>query len=353
MTKQISVTEAALESMLAELEEMLVPKHEEPKPAAPVAAEAAPESILVVEPPPLVPEPLKDEPEKTVVVDSVEKIPEQNILRTADFYHADGAGTITALDVTAHKLNASPGFVIPPGAVIGASSIVTTGVAIPNSSIGLVTPGVGTALESTKVTERRIIVDTKTAEAPPKTEIYDRPTGQVNGLNYLVDPKVFQEDTLVHELNIDEAMTQQSAMRAFYGRLAALAQAQESQMKAKLEVIEAKLYVHHRAVLQASGEKVTDKAVEAAVKTDERWLRARTMYADAIAIAETNRSLTFALADRRDMLIQLAQDRRGEKMGQLRLLENNGRPGQGISSIDEHRQRVAQLYSKNPSEAPV
>lgn len=139
------------------------------------------------------------------------------------------------------------------------------------------------------------------------------------GLQHFVDVNAFKKDTLVTELNMDQAMMDQAGLRAYYGALAAYAEGQAARTKAKFEIIEAKLYDEHRKILAASGEKVTEKMVESAVKTDPRWLQGKNVVIEAETIAQVNKGLTFSLADRRDMLIQLGADRREEMKGNLRV----------------------------------
>lgn len=139
-------------------------------------------------------------------------------------------------------------------------------------------------------------------------------------LRYFVDPAAFKKETAVNNYNLDTCFMEQSSLRAYYGSMAAQAEAQASLSKTKFEVLEARLYDHHRKALAASGEKTTEKMVENAVKCDPRWLTGKERVIDAESIAAVNKALSVSLADRRDMLIQLGADRRDESKGQARLL---------------------------------
>lgn len=162
--------------------------------------------------------------------------------------------------------------------------------------------------------------------APPATKASaaKTPTGRTDpatGLGHYCDPEDFRRDTAISESNMDEAMIHQSGLRAFYGAQAAYAEAQAARVKARFEVIEAKLYDEHRKLLAADPTvKMTEKLVESTVKMDPRWLKAKNLVIEAESIASVNRGLTFAMADRRDMLIQLGADRREEFKGGLRIL---------------------------------
>lgn len=136
---------------------------------------------------------------------------------------------------------------------------------------------------------------------------------------FFVDVGQFRRDIAVGETNMDQAMMQQAGLRAFYGAQAAYAEGHANTLKAKFEILEAKLYDEHEKLLVAEGKKATVVQIEAAVKRDPRWFAGKSKVIEAEAIANVNKSLTFALADRRDMLIQLGSDRREEFKGQLRI----------------------------------
>lgn len=146
------------------------------------------------------------------------------------------------------------------------------------------------------------------------------PTIKPKGLQFFIDPNEFKKETQVKDYNLDSCFMEQSSLRAHYGAMAARAEAQASTAKVKFEVLEARLYDHHRKILIDGGAKVTEKMVENAVKTDPRWLAGKENVIEAETIAAVNKSLAISLADRRDMLIQLGADRRGEAQGQARLM---------------------------------
>lgn len=139
------------------------------------------------------------------------------------------------------------------------------------------------------------------------------------GLQFFVDPNAFKIETQIKAHDLDTCFMQQSSLRAYYGTMAANAEAQAARSKTKFEVLEARLYDYHRKALTDSGAKVTEKMVENAVKTDPRWLSGKESVIDADTIAAVNKALAISLADRRDMLYQLGADRRDEAKGQARM----------------------------------
>jgi hypothetical protein len=143
------------------------------------------------------------------------------------------------------------------------------------------------------------------------------------GLSFYVDVEDFKRTTSINEANLDNCIMEQSGLRATYGALAANAEAQHARLKARFEVREASLYDKHRKLLAESGEKVTEKAIENAVKLDPDWIKGKNAVIEADTIANINRALVFAIADRRDMLIQIGSDRRQEMGGALRIMEKD------------------------------
>jgi len=139
-------------------------------------------------------------------------------------------------------------------------------------------------------------------------------------LKFSIDPVQFNKETRLTEATLDTCMIEQSALRAFYGAQAANAEAQHARLKARFDVLEASLYDQARKDLTAAGEKVTEKAVENAVKLNPKWIAGKNTVIEAETIANINKALVASLADRRDMMIQLGADRREEYKGAARVL---------------------------------
>lgn len=182
-------------------------------------------------------------------------------------------------------------------------------------------------------TPRRVVVNadgTKTmpsfgkasppAPANEEDDGMPAPKAKAPALDFYVDVDDFRRTTTPTETNLDECMIQQSGLRAFYGAQAARAEAQHARLKVRFEVLEAKLYDEHRKQLAAGSEKVTEKAVENAIRLDPRYLQGKTRVIEAESIANVNRAMVDSLRDRASMVIQLCADRRDEFKGQARLM---------------------------------
>lgn len=164
-------------------------------------------------------------------------------------------------------------------------------------------------------------------EAPAKLKTTKRATPvETASRKYYIDPAEFQLQTAINPSNLDDAFVKQNSLRAYYGTQAAFAEGAASRAKARFEVSEADLYDTHRRRLSALSEKVTEKMVENAVKTDPRWIEAKNEMIDAETTASLNKAMAASLMDRRDMLIQLGADRRDEMKGQMRMMESAEMP---------------------------
>ena len=142
-----------------------------------------------------------------------------------------------------------------------------------------------------------------------------------NGLRFFLDPAKSQKDMTVTELNLDEVMMTQASLRTFYGVMHANAEAQAARVKRRVEVQEAQLYDKHRKLALAdTSVKVTEKAVENAVRLDPDYLRIHNILIEAESIVAINRATVEGIKDRRDMAIQLGADRRDENKGALRTM---------------------------------
>lgn len=157
------------------------------------------------------------------------------------------------------------------------------------------------------------------ADAPELSS--DVPQTAQAKMQYFVDVNQFNRDTKLTEATLDDAMMQQASLRAYYGTLAANAEAQHARLKVRFDVLEAKLYDEIRKLLAAGGDKVTEKMVENGVKLDPRWLKAKNAVIEADTIAAINKSLVASLGDRRDMMIQMGADRREGHKGAIRVME--------------------------------
>lgn len=140
-------------------------------------------------------------------------------------------------------------------------------------------------------------------------------------LQFYLDVEQFKTDIAVSEHNLDNAMMQQAGLFAWHAAESARAEAQHARVKLRFDVVEAKLYDRHRKALALTGEKVTEKMVENAVKMDPEYLQAKNLVIESEMLASFNKGAVEALRHRKDMIVQLGADRREEYKGQVRTMD--------------------------------
>jgi len=149
-----------------------------------------------------------------------------------------------------------------------------------------------------------------------------------------VDPEQLKRDVAFNVNDLDSAMMEHASLFVHYAEQAARARRQYERMKSTLEILESKLYALHRTKLmqeaadeaaQKEGkdkgkvDKVTEAQVTAAMKNDQRWWAAQQKLIDARMAYDLANDARAAFEQRKDMMVQIAVDRRTEREGQLRI----------------------------------
>lgn len=155
-------------------------------------------------------------------------------------------------------------------------------------------------------------------------ELPAHPNPKKTTLEFHIDVNEFRRDTRVSETNLDDCLMQQAGLVAEYVAKHAYSEAQAARVKLQVEIAEAKLYDTHRKAAAAratvTGDKVTEKMVENAVRTDPKYAAIQVRLIEAESIAAVNKGLVESLKQRRDMLIQLGADRREDGKGAARIM---------------------------------
>ena len=163
-------------------------------------------------------------------------------------------------------------------------------------------------------------------------------------LKFRPNVEAFQSDTKLTDATLDKCMLDQASLMAIYTARSANAEAQASRAKLKFELLEAGLYDAWRKELAKHSEKVTEKAIENAVRTDKKWIAAKLNLIEANSYADIHKGFVSSLHDRRAMLIQRGSDRREEMKGQMRITG-------GLSPSDSDIQRSRSSRSDFSSNA--
>lgn len=132
-------------------------------------------------------------------------------------------------------------------------------------------------------------------------------------LQTFVSAEELQRDITINMLDLDSAVIRHASLYVYYATQAALARRQFERTKAAVEILESRLDHHYRKQAIDEGKKVTENSIASSVKSDRRWHIAQDRLATARAIMDLANDAREAFAQRKDMIVQLAVDRRVER----------------------------------------
>lgn len=122
---------------------------------------------------------------------------------------------------------------------------------------------------------------------------------------------------------INEQLETQAARFAYWGSLATDANKRARTAKMMAEVIEAQLTAEVRNTWPEGGGQRSEWAVMTAVKLDLRWQEAWNQYYEAKQQAEILQVAKEGFAQRKDLLITISANLRGEMSGQVRIVKES------------------------------
>lgn len=140
-------------------------------------------------------------------------------------------------------------------------------------------------------------------------------------LKTFIDTAKLTQDLSINPVNLDDAMIGQAALYMYYAGLTIEARKQYERLKSTVGIIESKLYAENRARLISEGTKPTEGQINAATQTDTRWVAAQGKLIEAQGIWKMCEHAEQAFGQRKDMVLELARDRRKEREGEQRILE--------------------------------
>lgn len=146
------------------------------------------------------------------------------------------------------------------------------------------------------------------------------------GLKTYIDEKKLKEEISIDMVNLDSAMTSHAGLELHYATQSAHARFQYEKVKSLVEILEAKLDAEVRESLSesaaSSGKKApTEASIKAAVLVDKRYVAARSRLIEAQHIWKLCEAAENSFRSRKDMILEIARDRRKEREGDLRVLE--------------------------------
>ena len=141
-------------------------------------------------------------------------------------------------------------------------------------------------------------------------------------LKRFIDVEALKRDVSINPTNLDSAMMDHASLYVHYAVQTVDARRQHERLKHGFEILEATLDAEYREAFATEGKKVTENAIRNALVADRRWSGAQSKVIEAQSIWKLCEVAESALIQRKDLILEVARDRRKEKEGQLRVLEN-------------------------------
>lgn len=147
-------------------------------------------------------------------------------------------------------------------------------------------------------------------------------------LNTFIDSEKIRVDISINLEDLDRNMVEHAGLELHYSIQTANARRQYERIKNAVEILEAKIDagVRETALLgaeEAKGKKPTEAAIKAAVLADKRYSSGQAKLIEAQYIMKLCEATENAFHSRKDMLLEVARDRRKEREGNLRVMELN------------------------------
>jgi len=149
-----------------------------------------------------------------------------------------------------------------------------------------------------------------------------------------LDMTTLKADVAINEIDLDNDIAQQAALYAHYGVLMASAMAQMDNWKNRVEIVEAFTGRQSRQLFIEEGKKPTEKMVDQEVTLNAKVQATRNASIEAKEQYEGLKIARDAMAQRKDMLIQIAVTRRGEREGELFIKRAD------VTGRNQHQDRV-------------
>ncbi|MPS48474.1 hypothetical protein [Methylobacillus sp.] len=160
-------------------------------------------------------------------------------------------------------------------------------------------------------------------------------------LDQFIDADKLKQDVSVNLADLDNCMVEQPSLYIYYASLTVQARRQHDKWKNAAEILESQLYSHYRTEMSAAGAKVTEAQIQAAVKTDARYSKVYSNIIEAQSIWRMCEAAENAFNQRKDLILELARDRRKENEGKMRVLSAEHQRQSVLQNLAEHNTEKA------------
>lgn len=131
-------------------------------------------------------------------------------------------------------------------------------------------------------------------------------------LKYLPTSEEMIDARTVNPDQLEQLMPKQVSDFAVASYRLSLAHKQTQMIDLELETLQARLYRMYRNKLIEKGDKPTEKLIDSYIKANEQYIELSRKLFDAEAIEGINKGIVSALVQRKDIIVQMAVNRREE-----------------------------------------
>lgn len=306
-----------MEAMLREIEGMgMTPEAPVPATAAPAAPAPAPAAPVAE---------VGNADEEMAALEAMLKSDIENIGDTADIHPSaaiDDSADIADIDAAVAAIEAKPAPAPAP-----APEKVVTAADLAKARLkaeGFIEPAPSAKIEPdrTEAKEPDNEVKPKPASAtPPKTEAPKRPAAASSSTSDILDPDQIKRDIAINPTDLDTALIEHPGLQLHYALKTADARRAYERLKSGVEILEAQLDSKYREELFDGGKKPTEAAIRNAVVGDPKYAAAQAKLIDAQHLWKMCEAVESSFHSRKDILLEVARDRRKEKEGAMRVME--------------------------------
>lgn len=145
-----------------------------------------------------------------------------------------------------------------------------------------------------------------------------------------------KKDVSINLADLDSAMIEHPSMFIHYAMKTVQARKDFDKLKNTAEIRTAQLFTKHRLALIDGGQKATEAMVDAAIKVDLVYVKAQNEVIEAQAKWRMCEVTESAFVQRKDLILELARDRRKEQEGKLRVLSERASRESLLNNLNEH-----------------
>lgn len=153
----------------------------------------------------------------------------------------------------------------------------------------------------------------------------------------LIDADKLARDVSINENELSNSMAEQASLFTWYSQLNVRAKRQVNDLELLVEVQEGNAAKRLRDEAVSLGEKPVQARIDKEVLIDAKVVQAKRALNEAKQAANLCQAAVDAMRQRRDMLVQIGNDRREEKKGNLIIQE---REGLRTAALESRRQAI-------------